>query len=50
MGPQPDFRVLNRAEQVTFIRDRLFEFPRVHYRRSAIRRADVLAGGPDVRR
>ena len=50
MGLQPDFRVLNRAEQVTFIRDRLFEFPRVHYRRSAIRRADVLAGGPDVRR
>ena len=32
MGLQPDFRVLNRAEQVIFFRDRLFEFPLVHYR------------------
>jgi len=29
MGLQPDFRVLNRAEQVIFFRDRLFEFPLV---------------------
>src|SRR6059036_2793442 len=32
LGLQPDFRVLNRAEQVIFFRDRLFEFPLVHYR------------------
>src|SRR5438093_297584 len=32
MGRQPDFRVLNRAEQVIFFRDRLFEFPLVYYR------------------
>src|SRR5207253_3073564 len=32
MGLQPDFRVLNRAEQVIFFRDRLFEFPLVYYR------------------
>src|SRR3989442_2830394 len=32
MGLQPDFRVLNRAEQVIFFRDRLFEFPLAHYR------------------
>jgi len=32
MGLQPDFRVLNRAEQVIFFRDRLFEFPLVRYR------------------
>src|SRR5438552_1257293 len=32
IGLQPDFRVLNRAEQVIFFRDRLFEFPLAHYR------------------
>jgi DNA helicase II / ATP-dependent DNA helicase PcrA len=32
VGLQPDFRVLNRAEQVIFVRDRLFEFPLVRYR------------------
>src|SRR5881409_196034 len=32
MGLQPDFRVLNRAEQVIFFRDRLFEFPLERYR------------------
>src|SRR5437867_1362738 len=32
IGLQPDFRVLNRAEQVIFFRDRLFDFPLVHYR------------------
>src|SRR5881397_3149826 len=32
MGLQLDFRVLNRAEQVIFFRDRLFEFPLAHYR------------------
>src|SRR5882724_1493695 len=32
LGLQPDFRVLNRAEQVIFFRDRLFEFPLVRYR------------------
>src|SRR2546426_8124150 len=32
MGLQNDFRVLNRAEQVIFFRDRLFEFPLAHYR------------------
>src|SRR6184192_4350634 len=29
---QPDFRVLNRAEQVIFFRDRLFQFPLERYR------------------
>src|SRR5262245_51867313 len=32
IGLPPDFRVLNRAEQVIFFRDRLFEFPLAHYR------------------
>src|SRR5438128_7076924 len=32
LGLTPDFRVLSRAEQVIFFRDRLFEFPLVHYR------------------
>ena len=32
IGLTPDFRVLSRAEQVIFFRDRLFEFPLVHYR------------------
>jgi DNA helicase-2/ATP-dependent DNA helicase PcrA len=32
MGLTPDFRVLNRAEQVIFFRDRLFEFPLERYR------------------
>jgi DNA helicase-2/ATP-dependent DNA helicase PcrA len=32
MGLTPDFRVLSRAEQVIFFRDRLFEFPLEHYR------------------
>ncbi len=32
IGLTPDFRVLNRAEQVIFLRDRLFELPLEHYR------------------
>ncbi len=32
VGLTPDFRVLNRAEQVIFFRDRLFEFPLALYR------------------
>jgi DNA helicase-2/ATP-dependent DNA helicase PcrA len=32
LGLTPDFRVLTRAEQVIFLRDRLFEFPLRHYR------------------
>jgi DNA helicase-2/ATP-dependent DNA helicase PcrA len=32
IGLTPDFRVLNRAEQVIFLRDRLFELPLGHYR------------------
>src|SRR3989441_10942797 len=32
IGLTPDFRVLNRAEQVIFFRDRLFQFPLTHYR------------------
>jgi DNA helicase-2/ATP-dependent DNA helicase PcrA len=32
IGLTPDFRVLNRAEQVIFFRDRLFELPLQHYR------------------
>src|SRR5262245_32953434 len=32
IGLTPDFRVLNRAEQVIFVRDRLFELPLEHYR------------------
>src|SRR3990167_5816200 len=32
LGLRPDFRVLNRAEQVTFFRDRLFDFPLDRYR------------------
>jgi DNA helicase-2/ATP-dependent DNA helicase PcrA len=32
IGLPPDFRVLNRAEQVIFFRDRLFQFPLAHYR------------------
>jgi ATP-dependent DNA helicase UvrD/PcrA len=32
LGLQPDFRVLNRAEQVIFLRDRLFQFPLERYR------------------
>jgi DNA helicase-2/ATP-dependent DNA helicase PcrA len=32
IGLTPDFRVLNRAEQVIFLRDRLFELPLQHYR------------------
>ncbi|MBI2460192.1 MAG: UvrD-helicase domain-containing protein, partial [Candidatus Rokubacteria bacterium] len=32
VGLTPDFRVLGRAEQVIFFRDRLFEFPLDHYR------------------
>ncbi len=32
IGLTPDFRVLNRAEQVIFLRDRLFELPLAHYR------------------
>jgi DNA helicase-2/ATP-dependent DNA helicase PcrA len=31
-GLPPDFRVLNRAEQVIFFRDRLFQFPLERYR------------------
>jgi len=32
VGLTPDFRVLNRAEQVIFFRERLFDFPLEHYR------------------
>jgi len=32
LGLPPDFRVLSRAEQVIFIRERLFEFPLDHFR------------------
>src|SRR5213596_3479644 len=32
LGLQPDFRILNRAEQVIFFRDRLFQLPLEHYR------------------
>ncbi len=32
LGLTPDFRVLNRAEQVIFFRDHLFELPLDHYR------------------
>ncbi|MBI2216013.1 MAG: UvrD-helicase domain-containing protein, partial [Candidatus Rokubacteria bacterium] len=32
MGLTPDFRVLSRAEQVIFFRDRLFDFPLERYR------------------
>jgi DNA helicase-2/ATP-dependent DNA helicase PcrA len=32
LGLQPDFRVLNRAEQVIFFRDRLFQLPLERYR------------------
>ncbi len=32
LGLTPDFRVLNRAEQVIFLRDRLFDLPLEHYR------------------
>jgi DNA helicase-2/ATP-dependent DNA helicase PcrA len=32
LGLPPDFRVLNRAEQVIFFRDRLFQFPLTHFR------------------
>jgi DNA helicase-2/ATP-dependent DNA helicase PcrA len=32
LGLTPEFRVLTRAEQVIFLRDRLFEFPLRHYR------------------
>src|ERR687887_1635252 len=32
IGLTPDFRVLSRAEQVIFLRDRLFEFPLERYR------------------
>src|SRR5438093_2855164 len=32
VGLQPDFRILNRAEQIIFFRDRLFEFPLGRYR------------------
>src|SRR5215475_6095791 len=32
IGLTPDFRVLNRAEQVIFFRDRLFALPLEHYR------------------
>ncbi|MFQ5827855.1 MAG: ATP-dependent helicase [Candidatus Methylomirabilia bacterium] len=32
IGLTPDFRILMRAEQVIFFRDRLFEFPLEHYR------------------
>src|SRR5438045_1562064 len=32
VGLAPDFRVLSRAEQVSFFRDRLFEFPLERYR------------------
>src|SRR5919108_6028906 len=32
LGLTPDFRVLSRAEQVIFFRDRLFEFPLERYR------------------
>src|SRR3990172_6124582 len=32
IGLTPDFRVLNRAEQVIFFKDRLFDFPLAHYR------------------
>jgi len=32
VGLAPDFRVLNRAEQVLFFREHLFEFPLGHYR------------------
>src|ERR687887_451775 len=32
IGLTPDFRVLSRAEQVIFFRDRLFELPLQHYR------------------
>ncbi len=32
LGLTPDFRVLNRAEQVIFFRDHLFEFPLEYYR------------------
>src|SRR3989441_8628259 len=32
IGLTPDFRVLNRAEQTIFFRDRLFELPLQHYR------------------
>src|SRR5262245_14476628 len=32
IGLPPDYRVLNRAEQVIFFRDRLFQFPLAQYR------------------
>jgi len=32
LGLTPDFRILTRAEQVIFFRERLFEFPLDHYR------------------
>jgi DNA helicase-2/ATP-dependent DNA helicase PcrA len=32
LGLTPDFRVLSRAEQVIFLRDRIFEFPLERYR------------------
>src|SRR3989449_517645 len=32
IGLTPDFRVLNRAEQLIFFRDRLFQFALSHYR------------------
>src|SRR6266705_6634601 len=32
IGLTPDFRVLNRAEQVIFLRDHLFELPLRHFR------------------
>src|SRR5438034_298926 len=32
LGLQPDFRVLSRAEQVIFLRDRLFQLPLERYR------------------
>jgi DNA helicase-2/ATP-dependent DNA helicase PcrA len=32
IGLTPDYRVLNRAEQIIFLRDRLFELPLHHFR------------------
>jgi ATP-dependent DNA helicase UvrD/PcrA len=45
-GLSPDFRVLNRPEQVIFMRERLFEFPLDHFRPlgDPTRHVDALVG------
>src|SRR5262245_8728722 len=46
LGLTPAFRVLNRAEQVLFLRTRLFELPLAHFRplRNPTRQLQTLAG------